>query len=103
MVVIASIFSIQPVTHNVREFRLKKPDGYHFVPRQATEISINKEGLVEERRPFTFTCLDEDPYLEFIIKFFTDHPGVTNHLTGIKIESTFRICFGDTICVTFLD
>jgi ferredoxin-NADP reductase len=74
------IFSIAKVTHNVRRFRFEKPEGYHFNPGQATEVSINKPGWEEERRPFTFTCLNEESYLEFTIKIYSDHNGVTNEL-----------------------
>lgn len=82
---IVKILSIKEVTHNVRQFRIEKPGGYTFVPGQATEVSINKAGWEEEKRPFTFTCLNEDPYLEFTIKIYTDHEGVTNEL-GITKE-----------------
>jgi ferredoxin-NADP reductase len=74
------IFSIAKVTHNVRRFRHEKPEGFHFNPGQATEVSINKPGWEEERRPFTFTCLNDDPFLEFTIKIYSDHNGVTNEL-----------------------
>ncbi len=74
------ILSIDPVTHNVKRFRLEKPEGYDFVPGQATEVSINKPGWEDERRPFTFTSLNEDPFLEFTIKRYADHDGVTNQL-----------------------
>ena len=81
---IVKIISVQPVTHNVRRFRFEKPEGYHFHPGQATEVSINKEGWKDERRPFTFTSLNEWPYLEFTIKIYSDHPGVTNELGSLK-------------------
>ena len=74
------IISIEPVTHNVKRFTLEKPKGYSFNPGQATEVSINTPELKEERRPFTFTCLPEDDHLEFTIKIYTDHAGVTNAL-----------------------
>src|SRR5438552_3015611 len=77
---IVKIQEIKQVTHNVRCFRYDKPDGYTFVPGQATEVSINKPGWEKEKRPFTFTCLNEDPYLEFTIKRYADHDGVTNQL-----------------------
>jgi len=66
-------------------FQFEKPKGYSFIPGQATEVSINKEGWKEERRPFTFTCLNEQPYLEFTIKIYRDHPGVTNELGKLKV------------------
>lgn len=81
---IVKIESVHPVTHNVRRFRLDKPQGYKFHPGQATEVSINKEGWKEERRPFTFTSLNEWPFLEFTIKIYSDHRGVTNELGSLQ-------------------
>jgi ferredoxin-NADP reductase len=82
---IVKILSAKYVTHNVRQFRLEKPSGYSFVPGQATELSINIEGWQEEKRPFTFTCLNSDDYLEFTIKTYTDHDGVTNQLGKLNV------------------
>ena len=81
---IVKIISIEPVTHNVKKFTLEKPKDYSFNPGQATEVSINTTELKEERRPFTFTCLPEDDHLEFTIKIYTDHDGVTNALGNLK-------------------
>jgi ferredoxin-NADP reductase len=77
---IVNIQSIEPVTHDVKRFRLDKPGDYSFVPGQATDVSINKPGWKDELRPFTFTSLNEDPFLEFTIKRYSDHDGVTNQL-----------------------
>lgn len=81
---ITHILDIRPVTHDVLRIRIEKPSDYSFVPGQATEVSINKEEWKEERRPFTFTCLPEDEYLEFTIKTYPDHQGVTNQLRQLK-------------------
>lgn len=81
---IVKIQSVKPVTHNVRQFRFEKPAGYTFQPGQATEVSINKEGWKDERRPFTFTSLNDWPHLEFTIKIYSDHKGVTNELGSLK-------------------
>ena len=81
---IVKIISVTPVTHNVRQFRFEKPAGYTFHPGQATEVSINKDGWKDERRPFTFTSLNDWPYLEFTIKIYSDHQGVTNELGSLK-------------------
>ena len=78
------IISIEPVTHNVKRFRLEKPNDYTFNPGQATEVSINTPELKDEKRPFTFTCLPEDAHLEFTIKIYSDHNGVTNALGNVK-------------------
>ncbi|MFA7359831.1 MAG: FAD-binding oxidoreductase [Candidatus Kapaibacterium sp.] len=78
------ISSIENVTYNVLKFRTEKPQQLNFRPGQATEISINKEGWQKEKRPFTFTCLPDDDYLEFIIKTYPSHKGVTNELLNLK-------------------
>lgn len=75
-----AINDIQQVTHDVKQFRCEKPEGYSFTPGQATEVAINQNGWKDEKRPFTFTSLNEDPYLEFVIKIYEDHDGVTKQL-----------------------
>jgi len=77
---IVKIKTIKQVTHDVKSFRIEKPEGYQFIPGQATEVAINKQGWHEERRPFTFTSLNHEPTLEFTIKRYIDHSGVTNQL-----------------------
>lgn len=74
------ILRIEQVTHDVRRFQIEKPVGYSFVPGQATEVSINIPGFRDKRNPFTFTCLNSDPYLEFTIKIYSSRNGVTNEL-----------------------
>ncbi|MFO7847673.1 MAG: FAD-binding oxidoreductase [Balneolaceae bacterium] len=74
------IQDIENVTHDVKQYRLEKPDGYTFTPGQATEVAVDKEIWREEKRPFTFTSLTEDDYLEFVIKIYPDHDGVTEQI-----------------------
>lgn len=74
------VLEIQPLTHDVKQIRVEKPDGFKFVSGQATELSINKAGWKDERRPFTMTCLPDAEYLEFVIKSYRDHDGVTNQI-----------------------
>ena len=81
---VVKIISIEPVTHNVKHFRVQKPNGYQFVPGQATEVAINMPEWKNERRPFTFTSLNDWDYLEFTIKIYSDHDGVTNQLGQLK-------------------
>jgi len=77
---IVKILKTEYVTHNVKRFTLSKPDSYKFKPGQATDIVINLPEWKEERRPFTFTSLNEWDHLEFTIKIYSDHNGVTNKL-----------------------
>lgn len=78
------VLSISPVTHDVHCIRLQKPENYSFTPGQATEVSVNKPGWKEEKRPFTFTSLNTDPYLELTIKSYADHDGVTKQIGLLK-------------------
>lgn len=77
---IVKVISADYVTHDVKRFRLEKPSGFTFTPGQATEISVNDKAWVDKRNPFTFTCLTDDPFLEFIIKIYPERKGVTNRL-----------------------
>lgn len=78
------IKSINKVTHDVLQIKTEKPHGFQFKPGQATEVSINKEGWQNEGRPFTFTCLPEDAFLEFTIKTYPAREGVTDQLLHLK-------------------
>lgn len=82
---IVKILDLKQVTHDVKSFKVEKPDDYHFIPGQATEASIHKPGLEEERRPFTFTSLNADDFLELTIKRYPDHHGITEQLHQLKI------------------
>lgn len=85
------IKSIEQVTHDVKQFTFDKPDGYTFTPGQATEVSINQEGWKDEKRPFTFTSLNEDPNLQFTIKIYDDHDGVTKQIGKLEAGDEFII------------
>lgn len=78
------VLSIIPVSHDTRQYRLEKPHGYSFVPGQATEVCLPDAVWRKERRPFTFTGRNEDPYLEFVIKSYPSHHGVTEQLWHLK-------------------
>ncbi len=77
---IVKILDTEFININVKRFVVEKPKNYKFIPGQATEISINKSGWGNELRPFTFTSLNEWKHLEFTIKIYSDHKGVTNEL-----------------------
>lgn len=72
------------VTHDVKHFIVEKPEHYQFTPGQATEVSINQDGWQDKKRPFTFTSLNEDLALEFTIKSYPEHDGVTKKLHTLK-------------------
>jgi len=76
--------SINKITHNVLSIVTERPPGYSFTPGQATEVSIDKNGWTEEKRPFTFTSIPTNDYLEFTIKTYPLHNSVTNQLLQLK-------------------
>lgn len=85
------IKDIHQVTHDVKRFTVEKPEGFEFEPGQATELSINKESWRDEKRPFTFTSLNENPNLEFVIKIYPGHDGVTKQIGQLKEGDSFLI------------
>ena len=85
------ILDILSLTHDVKQFKTEKPKDYSFVPGQATEVAINEKGWQEEKRPFTFTSLPESDYLEFVIKSYRDHDGVTNKIDSLKVADELII------------
>ena len=83
---IVSIKSIKHITHDVLQIITEKPENFNYTPGQATEISVNKTGWKAEKRPFTFTSLPENDFLEFTIKIYPSHKGVTNKLLDLKAD-----------------
>ena len=74
------ILDIEQLTHDVKRFRVEKPEGYTFKPGQATGVAINTPELKKSKRSFTFTGLNGDPHLEFTIKIYPEHNGLTKDL-----------------------
>ncbi|MDZ4666752.1 MAG: flavodoxin reductase [bacterium] len=78
------IESIYHVTPDVLRIVVNKPLWFDFEPGRATEISINKDAWLKEKRPFTMTSLPENNFLEFMIKTYPERKGVTNELLHLK-------------------
>lgn len=83
--------AIRPVTHNVNELTFVRPDGYDFAPGQATDLALDRDGWRDEKRPFTFTSLPGAEHLQFTIKSYSSHNGVT--------EQIGRMQPGDTVII----
>ncbi|MFO7999004.1 MAG: hypothetical protein R6U86_08510 [Bacteroidales bacterium] len=78
------ILAIDHVTHDTLRIVTEKPENYTFVPGQATEMAINKNGWQNESRPFTFTSLPDHNHLEFVIKTYPEHDGATDKLLDME-------------------
>lgn len=91
------IKSISQLTHDVFQIVVNKPEGYDFTPGQATDVSINAKGWRSKKRSFTFTSLPYHDSLEFVIKTYPTHQGVTNQFLKLKAndELILHDVFGD--------
>lgn len=91
------IISIENATHNVVRIKTEKPQDISYLPGQAVDVSINKPDWEKELRPFTFTSLSSDEYLEFFIKTYPEHNGVTEQIGKLKPNDSLLIgeVFGD--------
>ena len=81
---LVKIKSIKHITPDVLQIVTEKSQKYMFIPGQATEIAINKPDWKDKKRPFTFTSLPVDDFLQFTIKTYPSHKGVTNELLQAK-------------------
>jgi len=82
---IVKIKSIEKITPDVLQIVTEKPVNYIFKPGQATEVSINRWGWMDEKRPFTFTSIPNDVYLEFTVKTYPTHQGVTHQFLQLRV------------------
>lgn len=90
---IVKILSIEKLTHDVLKIVAEKPTKLTYQPGQAVDISINKKEWKKELRAFTFTSLPNDTNIEFTIKTYPDHKGVTNEL--LKLDTGDEIIIHD--------
>lgn len=80
---VLTLETIKNLTHDTYVLRLPKPEGLTFRPGQATMLSVMKDGWTDEGRPFTFTSQPEDSFLEFVIKAYPSHDGVTDQISRL--------------------
>jgi hypothetical protein len=75
----------------VKRFIVQKSTGYKYSPRKATEVSINTPAFKNEKWSFTFTSLNDSEHLEFTIKIYDSHNGVTKGLGRLEQGDEFII------------
>lgn len=79
-----NVESIRHITHDVLQIDVEKLVPFSFNPGKATGISINKEGLHDKTGPVTFTSSSKEKHLQFLIKTYPSHKGITNELLHLK-------------------
>ena len=78
------LLKLEAVTHDTRRLVLEKPPGYRYEAGAAAEIAIDRPAWREECRPFSFTSLQEDDEIEFIVKIYAAHQGVTRQISELE-------------------
>src|SRR5690606_1507908 len=81
----------EKITYNVMKFSIQKPMGFRYVPGQAVDLSIDQPGCELEVAPFTIMSLEEDQYLEFIIKIKPDRNSLTYRLSNLKLGRVVQL------------
>ena len=81
---IVKVLETEYLNLDVKRFVGERPLDYKFIPGQGTEVAINKANWDTQFRAFTFTNLESDTHLEFIVKIYKDHNGVTNELGKVN-------------------
>ncbi|GAA4227369.1 hypothetical protein GGQ68_004315 [Sagittula marina] len=77
--------SIAALTPDTYHLVFDKPEGFAFKPGQATDFAVDKDGWREEKRPFTFTSLPGEDTLQFVIKTYPEHDGVTEQIGKMTV------------------
>ncbi|PVA09185.1 flavodoxin reductase [Pelagivirga sediminicola] len=89
--------AIEPVTHDTHHLVFERPEGFAFEPGQAIEMKLQKDGWRDEGRPFTPISQPDEETLEFVIKSYPSHDGVTEQIAKLQPgdEVSIEGPFGD--------
>ena len=82
---------IEPVTPDTHHLWFDRPEGLNYRPGQAVDLALDRDGWRDEKRPFTPVSLPEEEDLQFVIKSYPDHDGVT--------EQIGKLSPGDTVLI----
>jgi cytochrome-b5 reductase len=77
---VVNLLTSEFATHDTKRFTFEKPAGLELKPGEAAMVAINRPELEDDLHPFTPTSLKEDRVLEFIIKEYPEHHGMTEKL-----------------------
>ncbi|WP_281967450.1 FAD-binding oxidoreductase [Roseovarius nanhaiticus] len=88
---------IHKATHDTYHLIFDRPEDFTFEPGQAIEMKLLKDGWRDEGRPFTPVSLPGEVTLEFVIKSYPSHDGVTEQIAGLSAGDKVEINgpFGD--------
>jgi len=78
------ILKIEEITHDTKSFILERPEGYNFKSGQSAFLAIDSDEWRKENRQFSISSTPNSNNLEFIIKIYSDRPGVTNAMSKLQ-------------------
>ena len=79
------------LTHNVIQLKLERPEGFEYKAGQAIEATLDETGFEDKWSPFTMTSLPTQEKLEFTIKVYPEHKGLTLALSKLNKGESFLI------------
>ncbi len=88
---ILTLREINKATHDTHHLVFDRPDDFNFTPGQAIEMKLQKDGWKDKGRPFTPISLPQDDTLEFVIKSYPSHDGVTEQIAKMKVGDEVSI------------
>ncbi|OWU85771.1 flavodoxin reductase [Oceanicola sp. 22II-s10i] len=85
--------TIEPVTPDTYHLVFDRPKSLSFQPGQGVDLALDRDGWRDEARPFTPVSLPDEPTLDFVIKSYPDHDGVTKRIA--RMEPGDRVVIDD--------
>lgn len=79
------------LTHDVIRFTIERPENFNYKAGQAVEATLNDPKFKGDWAPFTLTSLNHYDDLEFTIKIYSDHNGMTHALSKLNEGESFVI------------
>lgn len=79
------------LTHNVMRLKLERPKGFDYKAGMAIEATLDETGFDDKWSPFTMTSLPTQDELEFTIKVYAEHEGLTLALSKLNEGESFLI------------
>ncbi|PRY92461.1 FAD-binding oxidoreductase [Donghicola tyrosinivorans] len=76
--------TIEKVTHDTHHLVFARPEGFDITPGQAVDLTLQREGWQDEARPFTPVNTEGEDTVEFVIKSYPSHHGVTEQIADLK-------------------
>lgn len=79
------ILGKEVLNHNVIAWTAARPEGYAFAAGEACRLAVDADNWRDEDRPFTMSSLPDGESLEWVIKHYPDHHGMTERLAACEV------------------